>query len=200
MIRAQREERTFESHKDWCAYLLLVRKKAPASIAKPRLESASSNVMDGAENIRSLETRQATGCALQQGARQETPDNTTTGVGGWFTASLHTGEAGIHVFSSCLSPRGARGETTKTRGVGGSLCRQDLNYPPTAVGGISRSTYTPTRRGADHFRRKREHQSLIRDLRALRDDSSYNALARCRFQRRRGDSCHSNDTEVVTKQ
>lgn len=46
------------------------------------------------------------------------------------------GRTGIHVFSSRLSPRGARRETTKNKGVGGSLCRQDLNDPPTAVGGI----------------------------------------------------------------
>jgi hypothetical protein len=66
------EKTIFESHNCRFAYLLLVHgKKRPRALARLRLEPVSSNVMDGAENIRSLETRQATGCASEKGVRQD---------------------------------------------------------------------------------------------------------------------------------
>ncbi len=61
-----------------------------------------------------------------------------TAVGGSFKCSLQRSVQGFSFFI-CPFRRAARESDDETKGGAGSLCRLDLNDPPTPVGGIQRS-------------------------------------------------------------
>ena len=77
-------------------------------------------------------------CGLPREDPHLRPGIPPTAVGGSFKSSLQSSVQGFSFFD-CPFRRAARESDDKTKGGAGSLCRLDLNDPPTPVGGIQRS-------------------------------------------------------------